>query len=67
MITEVKAYPLLKGYRNLPSVDIQSIVRILMNASKLVMDHQEIKELDLNPIMVYEKGAKTVDARIILE
>jgi acetyl-CoA synthetase (ADP-forming) len=67
MISEVKAYPLLKGYRNTPPVDIGAIAEILLNTSKLVIDHQEIKELDLNPIMVYEKGAKTVDARIILE
>lgn len=67
MITEVKAYPLLKGYRNSPPVDIAAIVGILLKTSKLAMEHQEIKELDLNPVMVYEKGAKTVDARIILE
>ena len=67
MITEVKAYPILKGYRNQPPADIDAIVKILLKTSKLVMDHQEIKELDLNPIMVYKKGAKTVDARIILE
>lgn len=67
MITEVKAYPLLKGYRNVPPSDIESIVGILLNISKLVMEHSEIKELDLNPIMVYQKGAKTVDARIVLE
>jgi acetyl-CoA synthetase (ADP-forming) len=67
MITEVKAYPILKGYRNQPPVDIDAVVNILLNTSRLVMDHQEIKELDLNPIMVYEKGAKIVDARIILE
>lgn len=67
MISEVKAYPLLKGYRNSPPADIAAIVKILMSTSNLVMEHQEIKELDLNPIMVYEKGAKTVDARIILE
>ena len=67
MITEVKAYPLLKGYRNTPPADLKAITKILLNTSRLVMDHQEIKELDLNPIMVYEKGAKTVDARIILE
>lgn len=67
MITEVKAYPILKGYRGQPPADIETIVQILLNTSKLVMDHQEIKELDFNPIMVYEKGAKTVDARIIIE
>jgi len=67
MIIEVKAYPILKGYRGQPPADIEAIVKILLNTSRLVMEHQEIKELDLNPIMVYKKGAKTVDARIILE
>ncbi|MEM3760184.1 MAG: acetate--CoA ligase family protein [Candidatus Bathyarchaeia archaeon] len=67
MITEVRAYPLLKGYRNTPPADIEAIIKILLNTSKLVIEHEEIKEVDLNPIMVYEKGAKTVDARIILE
>ncbi len=67
MITEVKAYPLLKGYRNTPLADIQAIVNILLSTSRLVMENPEIKELDLNPIMAYQKGAKTVDARIILE
>jgi acyl-CoA synthetase (NDP forming) len=38
-----------------------------LSTSRLVIDHMEIKELDLNPVIVYEKGAKTVDARIILE
>jgi acyl-CoA synthetase (NDP forming) len=67
MITEVKAYPLLKGYRKTPPTDINAIVTVLVNTSKLIMDYPEIKELDLNPLMAYEKGAKTVDARIILE
>ena len=67
MITEVKGYPILKGYRGQPPADIHAIVEILMNTSRLIIDHMEIKELDLNPIIVYENGAKTVDARIILE
>jgi hypothetical protein len=46
---------------------METIVNILRNTSRLVMDQPKIKELDLNPVMVYEKGAKTVDARIILE
>lgn len=67
MVTKLKAYPLLTGYRNTPPADLDAITAILLNTSKLVMDYPEIKELDLNPIMAYEKGAKTVDARIILE
>jgi len=67
MITGVKAYPILKGYRNTLPADIDAITAILLSTSRLVMENPEIKELDLNPVMVYEKGAKTVDARIILE
>lgn len=67
MITELKAYPLLKGFRNTPPADIEALVGILCSTSRLVMDNPEIKELDLNPVLAYQKGAKTVDARIILE
>lgn len=67
MITEVKAYPLLKGYRNTPPADTKAIAKILLNTSRLVSDCPQIKEFDLNPILVYEHGAKAVDARIILE
>ena len=67
MISEVKAYPILLGYRGQPPRDIDTIVKIILNTSRMVMEHQDIKELDLNPVIVYEKGAKTVDARIILE
>ena len=67
MITQLKAYPLLNGYRNTPPADIDALVAILCSVSRLVMENPEIKELDLNPVMAYPKGAKTVDARIILE
>jgi acetate---CoA ligase (ADP-forming) subunit beta len=67
MITQLKAYPLLNGYRNTPPADIDALVNILCNVSRLIMEHTEIKELDLNPVLAYPKGAKTVDARIILE
>ena len=67
MITQLKAYPLLKGFRNSPPADIDALVGILLSTSRLVMENPEIKELDLNPVLAYQKGAKTVDARIILE
>ncbi len=67
MISEVKASIILRGYRGEPPRDIDAIMKILLDTSRLVMEHPDIKELDLNPVMIYEKGAKTVDARIILE
>jgi len=66
MIKEIKAYPILKGYRNQPPVDEEAIIKILLRASDVMMENPEINQMDLNPIMVYEKGASVVDARIIL-
>ncbi len=36
--------------------------------SRLVMDHPQIRELDINPLLVHEKGsgATVADVRIIL-
>lgn len=67
MITEIKAYPVLTGYRNHPPLDTQAIIDIIVKTSELMVDQPTIKELDLNPILVYKTGAITVDARIILE
>ncbi len=66
MIHELKAYPILKGYRNQPPADEEAIVQILLNVSNLAMEFPEISEIDLNPTIVYSKGASVVDARVIL-
>ena len=67
MITEIKGYPVLDGYRGKPKADIEAIVEVLMKISKLVTEHEEINEMDLNPVFIYEKGLICVDARIILK
>jgi acetate---CoA ligase (ADP-forming) subunit beta len=67
MVTQLKAFPLLNGYRGAPKADIDAVGEILCNVSRLVLDQPDIKELDLNPVLVYPQGAKAVDARIILE
>mgnify|MGYP001773149078 CR=1 FL=1 len=66
MMGETKVLKVLKGYRGKP-LDVESVVDILMKVAGLLEKNEEIKELDLNPIMVLEKGAYPVDARIILE
>jgi len=43
------------------------IVDIMIKVSKMIEENPMISQLDLNPIIVYTKGAKVVDARIILE
>jgi acyl-CoA synthetase (NDP forming) len=66
MITEIKGYPILKGVRREPPKDVAAIREVLIKLSTLVMENPEIQEIDLNPILVYEKGLQIVDARMIL-
>jgi acetyl-CoA synthetase (ADP-forming) len=66
MIKEIKAYKILEGARGHPKVDLDAIVEILISTSNMVMDCPEIKELDMNPILLYEDRAVIVDARVIL-
>jgi acetyltransferase len=67
LIEETKIYKLLKGYRNMPGVDIQAIQFLLYKFAYLVMDFPEIKELDINPFAVDEFGGIVLDAKVILD
>ncbi|MBM4323253.1 MAG: acetyl-CoA synthetase [Deltaproteobacteria bacterium] len=67
MIEEIKGYPVLQGYRGKEPADISALVEIILKISKVMEQNPEIKELELNPIFAYKKGAMAVDARIILE
>ena len=66
MITEIKGYEILKGVRGEGPKDIKAIKKLLMKISQLVMKNPEIKEIDLNPVIVFDKGLQVIDARIIL-
>lgn len=67
MIQEIKGYPLLQGYRGKEPANITALVEIILKISKLIEENPQIKELELNPIFVYQDKAVGVDARIILE
>ncbi len=67
MIHEIKGFPILDGYRGKPKADIDAIVKVLMKISDFVTKYEEINEMDLNPVFIYEKGLICVDARIILK
>ncbi len=68
MIQEIKGFPVLQGLRGKPKADLSALVDMLLRAGRLLSDFPEIAEMDINPIFVFEegKGAKAVDARIIL-
>jgi len=68
MIRDLKAFPLLNGYRGKPPADLEIIAECLERLSQLVLDFPEIRELDINPLMVFPQGqgAAVVDARIFV-
>jgi len=67
MVEEIKGYKILTGIRGEQPKDIDAIKDILVRLSEIVIDNPEIKEIDLNPVIVHEKGASIVDSRVILD
>jgi acetyl coenzyme A synthetase (ADP forming)-like protein len=69
MINKTKTHKILEGFRGGPVYDTHAIAESLKRLSQLVTDIEEIQELDINPLIVYEKGkgCVAVDARIILK
>ncbi|CAN5261196.1 GNAT family N-acetyltransferase [soil metagenome] len=66
MLTGLRGYPLLTGYRGSEGVDIEAFKALLFRMSALVEAVPEIDEADLNPVFVRRRGTAAVDARIKL-
>jgi acetate---CoA ligase (ADP-forming) len=66
MLTGLRGYPLLTGYRGSEAVDVEAFKALLFRMSALVEEVPEIDELDLNPVFVRRRGVAAVDARIKL-
>jgi acyl-CoA synthetase (NDP forming) len=66
MIREIKAFPILQGIRGGRSADLAALADLLLTVSRMGQENPEIAEMDLNPIIVYEKGLSVVDARVLL-
>jgi 4-hydroxybutyryl-CoA synthetase (ADP-forming) len=66
MISSIKTNKLLQGVRGEKPSDTKKLSECLQRISQLVSDFKEIKELDMNPVLVFEKGkgCKVVDVRI---
>jgi len=69
MVRSIKGFPKLDGFRGTEKADVESIQKLLVSLSDMVIDHPEIIELDINPLRVHEagRGATVADVRIFLE
>jgi len=68
MIHDIRAFRMLNGYRGMEKRDIESIRSGILQLSQLVLDFPQIRELDVNPLIVLEegKGCFAADVKILL-
>ncbi len=66
MLDEMQGSAILKGFRGKPPCDLRAVARCVAGLSRLLADHPEIVNLDVNPLIVYAKGKGCiiVDAKI---
>ncbi len=69
MVPEIKGYKMFTGFRGRPKSDVEILEKNIVRLSDMVLNHPEIIELDINPLLVHEegKGATVADCRIILK
>ena len=67
MVTTLRTFPLLDGFRGAPKCDVAGLEEVLLRIAAMVEQHPEISEMDCNPVIVRPEGAVVVDARIRIE
>ncbi len=65
MINEIKSASLLKGFRGQQAANESAIVDGLLKLARIAEEHEDILEIDLNPVFAYPEGIVVVDARIL--
>jgi len=66
MIKETKVFKVLSGSRG-KKYDIKPLIEIICKTSKMLQENEQIKEFDMNPIIISPTKTVAVDARIILQ
>jgi len=64
MIAKTRVAKMLKRFRNMPAIDEQALEQVLLRVSEMVCELPQIREMDINPLIVDERGLVAVDARV---
>lgn len=67
MLESLRVYPLLQGYRGRPAVNMERLIEIMIRLSYLAADHPQIREFDINPLLVGPGEVVVLDARAIVD
>jgi len=66
MMSETKCFPLLTGYRGETVKDLDAVADVLIKLSAILEETDGLREIEINPLLVYDKGVLAVDARAVL-
>ena len=65
MIAGIRGYPILAGARGRAPKDVAALVDVMSKLAKIAEDYPGFDQIDLNPVIVYDKGVSVVDYRIL--
>lgn len=66
MMEQTRIYEALQGVRGRKAIDLAKLEQLLVNFSQLVVEQPQIREVDINPLLVSEDGMIALDARVVL-
>jgi len=66
MLQSTKVFTALQGVRGMPAVDIGALIDIMVRFSVLIVNHPEIMECDINPLIASADGILSLDSRVLL-
>jgi acetyltransferase len=66
LIQATRVARFLQQFRDLPAADIRKLVAVLQRVSEIACELPEVRELDINPLLVDEDGVIAVDARVVV-
>jgi acetyltransferase len=67
LINRTKVSKMLGKFRQMPAVDIDQLVSVLLNVSAMACELPWLQEMDINPLIIDENGLVAVDARIVVD
>lgn len=66
MIKETKGFKILEGLRGEKPADLNALTSVITKVGEIITDLPEVMEIDINPLIVFDKGLVAVDARIVI-
>src|SRR5690606_26170623 len=64
LMQQTRIMRLLKGFRDRPAADLDAVAATLVQLAALIADHEQIREIDINPLLADDAGVIVLDARI---